>query len=40
MNVNFGLFPPLEVRLRGKEKHQALAERALKDLQEWAKDIL
>ncbi|MFH1758731.1 MAG: methylenetetrahydrofolate--tRNA-(uracil(54)-C(5))-methyltransferase (FADH(2)-oxidizing) TrmFO [Pseudomonadota bacterium] len=40
MNVNFGLFPPLDRRLRGKEKHKALAERALKDLQEWAKDIL
>jgi len=36
MNVNFGLFPPLDRRLRGKEKHKALAERALKDLQEWA----
>jgi len=35
MNVNFGLFPPLPGRLRGKEKHKALAERALKDLEAW-----
>jgi methylenetetrahydrofolate--tRNA-(uracil-5-)-methyltransferase len=37
MNVNFGLFPPLDSRLKGKEKHKALAQRALKDLQEWMK---
>ncbi|MDO8956625.1 MAG: methylenetetrahydrofolate--tRNA-(uracil(54)-C(5))-methyltransferase (FADH(2)-oxidizing) TrmFO [Deltaproteobacteria bacterium] len=36
MNVNFGLFPPLDRHLRGKEKHKALAERALRDLKEWA----
>ena len=35
MNVNFGLFPPLERRLRGKDKHKAIAERALRDLEEW-----
>lgn len=35
MNVNFGLFPPLDRRLKGKEKHQALADRALKDLEGW-----
>jgi methylenetetrahydrofolate--tRNA-(uracil-5-)-methyltransferase len=40
MNVNFGLFPPLDRHLRGKEKHKALAERALKDLNEWGRDIL
>ena len=39
MNVNFGLFPPLDMRLKGKEKHQALADRALRDLQEWANGI-
>ena len=29
MNANFGLLPPLEKRLRGRDKRRALAERAL-----------
>jgi folate-dependent tRNA-U54 methylase TrmFO/GidA len=37
MNVNFGLFPPLDGPLRGKDKRQALADRALRDLEEWKK---
>src|SRR5262245_33781834 len=35
MNVNFGLFPPIEGNLRGKERKQALAARALRDLYHW-----
>jgi methylenetetrahydrofolate--tRNA-(uracil-5-)-methyltransferase len=35
MNANYGLFPPLENRLRGREKKAALAERALRDLAVW-----
>jgi folate-dependent tRNA-U54 methylase TrmFO/GidA len=35
MNVNFGLFPPLPTRLKGKEKNRALAERALRELEGW-----
>jgi len=35
MNVNFGLFPPLDGTLRGKERKQALAARALSDLDMW-----
>jgi len=35
MNVNFGLFPPIEGTLRGKERKQALAARALSDLERW-----
>jgi methylenetetrahydrofolate--tRNA-(uracil-5-)-methyltransferase len=35
MNTNYGLFPPLTRRLRGREKKAALAERALQDLAEW-----
>ncbi|MBT5414397.1 MAG: methylenetetrahydrofolate--tRNA-(uracil(54)-C(5))-methyltransferase (FADH(2)-oxidizing) TrmFO [Rhodospirillaceae bacterium] len=35
MNVNFGLFPPLEVRKRGRERKQAMAQRALADLDAW-----
>jgi methylenetetrahydrofolate--tRNA-(uracil-5-)-methyltransferase len=36
MNVNFGLFPALDgARRRGRERKQALAERALADLGTW-----
>jgi methylenetetrahydrofolate--tRNA-(uracil-5-)-methyltransferase len=35
MNANFGLFPPLARRMRGREKKQAMAERALADLDAW-----
>jgi methylenetetrahydrofolate--tRNA-(uracil-5-)-methyltransferase len=41
MNVNFGLFPPLEPepggkrRLRGRERKRAYSERALKDIDRW-----
>jgi folate-dependent tRNA-U54 methylase TrmFO/GidA len=39
MNVNFGLFPPLSPKLRGRLKRRGLAERALKDLEAWKKEI-
>ncbi len=32
MNVNFGLFPPMEGRFRGRDKKRAVSERALQDL--------
>jgi len=35
MNVNFGLLPPLSVRLRGKAKKEMHSQRALGDLAEW-----
>ena len=35
MNANYGLFPPLASRLRGREKRLALAERALGDFDRW-----
>jgi methylenetetrahydrofolate--tRNA-(uracil-5-)-methyltransferase len=35
MNVNFGLFPPIEGNYRGKERKQAMAARALRDFDEW-----
>ena len=35
MNVNFGLFPPLDGRLRGRERKQAMARRALADIDAW-----
>jgi methylenetetrahydrofolate--tRNA-(uracil-5-)-methyltransferase len=35
MNVNFGLFPPLEGRIPKKLRGAAYAERALMALEEW-----
>ncbi|MFI4999008.1 MAG: methylenetetrahydrofolate--tRNA-(uracil(54)-C(5))-methyltransferase (FADH(2)-oxidizing) TrmFO [Reyranellales bacterium] len=35
MNVNFGLFPPIDGTYRGKERKQALAARALRDFDTW-----
>lgn len=35
MNINFGLFPEIETRARGRERKKALAERALDDLGAW-----
>jgi len=35
MNVNFGLLPPLEMRLRGKAKKEMHSQRALADLADW-----
>ncbi|HWC63368.1 MAG TPA: methylenetetrahydrofolate--tRNA-(uracil(54)-C(5))-methyltransferase (FADH(2)-oxidizing) TrmFO, partial [Rhizomicrobium sp.] len=36
MNVNFGLFPPLTgKKIKGKDRKQAMSERALNDLAAW-----
>jgi len=35
MNVNFGLFPPIEGTFKGKERKQAMAIRALHDFDHW-----
>lgn len=35
MNVNFGLFPPLEKRIHKKERKPAMSRRALDDLTSW-----
>ncbi len=37
MNVNFGLFPPLSRKSRGRAKRLLLAKRALRDMDEWKK---
>jgi len=37
MNINFGLFPPLSGRNRGKGRRLLLARRALKEMEEWKK---
>ena len=35
MNVNFGLFPPLEHRIKGRERKKGYSDRALAHLGEW-----
>jgi len=35
MNVNFGLFPPIEGTFKGKERKQAMSARALRDFDQW-----
>ncbi len=37
MNVNFGLFPPLEQKVHKKERKKALTTRARDDLADWIK---
>lgn len=37
MNINFGLFPDIETKERGREKKKELSTRALRDLQNWIK---
>jgi methylenetetrahydrofolate--tRNA-(uracil-5-)-methyltransferase len=39
MNVNFGLIPPLALRLRGKAKKEMLSRRALADMAAWLREI-
>jgi methylenetetrahydrofolate--tRNA-(uracil-5-)-methyltransferase len=44
MNVNFGLFPPVEgvdergKRLRGRKRKQAMSKRALNDFDAWLEE--
>lgn len=35
MNINFGLFPPLESRMKKRERKPALSRRALADIEAW-----
>jgi len=35
MNANYGLFPPLAERVRGRDKKQALGQRALAAMADW-----
>lgn len=39
MNVNYGLFPPLESRVKKKDRKLLLADRALAALDEWKRSI-
>ncbi len=35
MNVNFGLFPPLEEKAKGRDRKRLMAHRAIEDLETW-----
>lgn len=35
MNVNFGLFPPIDGPSKGKDRKQAMSARALRDFDQW-----
>ncbi len=39
MNVNFGLFPPIDEKIQGKERKRAYTSRALADFDNWIKDV-
>jgi methylenetetrahydrofolate--tRNA-(uracil-5-)-methyltransferase len=39
MNINFGLFPPLPVRDKGRAKRLLLGKRALKAMEKWRKEM-
>ena len=39
MNINLGLFPPLPGRNKGRAKRLLLAKRALKNMEEWKREV-
>ena len=39
MNINFGLFPPLPGKSKGRAKRLLLSKRALREMGEWKKDV-
>ncbi len=38
MNVNFGLFPPLHEKARGRERRRRLGQRALSEMKKWMRE--
>jgi len=38
MNINFGLFSPLQGKARGRERRRLLAKRALNEMKKWMKE--
>ena len=38
MNINFGLFPPLPGKQKGKERRLSLARRALREMEKWMRE--
>ncbi len=39
MNINFGLFPPLQGKAKGRERRRLLAKRALNEIKKWMKEM-
>ena len=39
MNINFGLFPPLEGRRTGRDRRRLLSERALEEIERWKEEM-
>jgi methylenetetrahydrofolate--tRNA-(uracil-5-)-methyltransferase len=39
MNINFGLFPPLPGKVRGREKRRVMGRRALKAMEKWKEEM-
>jgi len=39
MNINFGLFPPLPGKSKGRGRRLLLAKRALKEMEEWKETV-
>jgi methylenetetrahydrofolate--tRNA-(uracil-5-)-methyltransferase len=39
MNVNFGLFPPMDEKVHKKQRKEAMTSRARADLRLWVKEI-
>jgi len=39
MNINFGLFPPMEGKARGHARRRLLAKRALNDMRRWMEEM-
>jgi methylenetetrahydrofolate--tRNA-(uracil-5-)-methyltransferase len=39
MNINFGLFPPLTGKARGREKRRLLAKRAFEEMEKWIREM-
>jgi methylenetetrahydrofolate--tRNA-(uracil-5-)-methyltransferase len=39
MNINFGLFSPLQGKARGRERRRLLAKRALYEMERWMKEM-
>ncbi len=39
MNVNFGLFPPIDAKIKGRDRKKAYTARALEDFDGWLKSL-
>jgi methylenetetrahydrofolate--tRNA-(uracil-5-)-methyltransferase len=39
MNMNFGLFPPVPGKAKGREKRRLLAKRALQEFATWKREM-